>query len=37
MGGGVGGKYLEFLKEMGDKQMKNPDTGNQVQAEVVEG
>jgi tRNA nucleotidyltransferase/poly(A) polymerase len=36
-GGGVGGKYLEFLKEMGDKQMKNPDTGNQVKLKSLKG
>lgn len=36
-GGGVGGAFLEFLKEEGDKKLKNPDTGNQVKLKSLKG
>jgi DNA topoisomerase-1 len=36
-GGGVSGAFLEFLKEEGDKKLKNPDTGNDVKLKSLKG
>jgi hypothetical protein len=38
-GGGKrpGGKFLEFMKEMGDTKVRNPDTGNDVKLKSLKG
>jgi len=36
-GGSIGGAFLEFLKEEGDKKVKSPDTGNQVKLKSLKG
>ena len=36
-GGGVGGMFLRFLEEEGDKKVTNPDTGNKVKLKSLRG
>ena len=36
-GGRASGKFIEFMKEVGDKQVHNPDTGNQVKMKSLRG
>ena len=36
-GGGVSGKFLQFLEEKGSDKMTNPDTGNKVKLKSLKG
>jgi hypothetical protein len=36
-GGGVSGAYIEFMKEVGDNKIRNPDTGNDVMMKSLKG
>ena len=35
--GGVSGKFLQFMEEEGDSEVKNPDTGNTVKLKSLKG
>jgi len=36
-GGGVSGSFLEFMEEVGDNRVTNPDTGNNVKVKSLKG
>ena len=36
-GGGVSGKFIQFMEEEGDSEVKNPDTGNTVKLKSLKG
>lgn len=35
--GGFGGSYAQFLMEVGDQKVRNPDTGNEVKVKSLKG